>query len=186
MIPMRFLRKSLHFLLLLAAVQYACVDKQNFDQFDDLSVTPTVTSSLVYVESPEDVINNGVGADFYSQDFNFDAFNEDFFAERVLEGSITYEIENTTSKPLEITISFLDDGSNVLDTETFNIDAAPTALLTREIFYGGATGRSLDIIRNTSGIRVFGRNLGDNTSVSTLPDPKIVLRSSGSFRLRLK
>ncbi|MCX2720700.1 hypothetical protein [Lentiprolixibacter aurantiacus] len=183
---MRLLKKSLHYFLLLIAVQYACVDKQNLDQFDDLSVTPTVASSLVYVESPEEVINNAAGANFYAQDFNFDAFNEDFFAERVLEGSITYEIENTTSKPLEITISFLDDASNVLDTETFLIDAAPTAVLTREIFYGGATGRSLDIIRNTSGIRVFGLNLGDNTSVSTLPDPRIVLRSSGRFRLRLR
>jgi len=183
---MRFLKKRLHFLLFMVVVQYACVDKQNFDQFDDLSVTPTVTSSLVYIESPEEFINDAVGVDFYSQDFNFDAFNEDFFSERVLEGSITYEVENTTSKQLEISISFLDDGSNVLDTEIFVIEAAPTAVLTREIFYGGATGRSLDIIRNTSGIRVFGRNLGDNTSVSALPDPKIVLRSSGSFRLRLK
>ena len=183
---MRFLKYNLKVLFLLIAVQYACVDKQNFDQFDDLNVTPTVTSSLVYIESPEEVINSAAGIDFYSQDFNFDAFNDAFFAERVLEGSITYEIENTTSKQLEISFSFIDDGGNVLDTETFLVDAAPTAILTREIFYGGATGRSLDIIRNTSGIRVFARNLGDNTSVSTLPDPKIVLRSSGSFRLRLK
>ena len=183
---MRFLKNNLKYILLFAALSFACVDKQNFDQFDDLNITPTVASSLVYVESPEEVINNAVGVNFYSQDFNFDAFNEEFFAERVLEGSITYEIENTTSKPLEITFSFIDEGSNVLDTETFLIDPAPTAVLTREIFYGGATGRSLDIIRNTSGIRVFAQNLGDNISVSALPDPKIVLRSSGSFRLRLK
>ena len=183
---MRFLKSNLKIILLFAAVQYACVDKQNFDQFDDLGITPTVASSLVYVESPEQVINDAVGGNFYSQDFNFDAFNEAFFAERVLEGSITYEIENTTSKQLEISFSFIDEGSNVLDTETFLIDPAPTAVLTREIFYGGATGRSLDIIRNTSGIRVFAQNLGDNVSVSSLPDPKIVLRSSGSFRLRLK
>lgn len=183
---MRFLKNSLGIVLLLVTVQYACVDKQNFDQYDDLSVTPTVTSSLVYVESPEEVINNAAGANFYSQDFNFDPFNEGFFAERVLEGSITYEIENTTSKQLEISISFLDEASNVLDTETFLIDPAPTAVLTREIFYGGATGRSLDIIRNTSGIRVLGLNLGDNTSISGLPDPKILLRSSASFRMRLK
>ena len=183
---MRFLKNKLKIFVLLVAVQYSCVDRQNFDQYDDLSVTPTVASSLVYVESPEQVINDAAGTDFYSQDFNFDAFDEAFFSERVIEGSITYEIENTTSKQIEITFSFIDDGSNVLDTETFLIDAAPTASLTREIFYGGATGRSLDIIRNTSGIRVFGRNLGDNVSVSTIPDPKVVLRSRGRFRLRLK
>ena len=172
--------------LVTASLIVSCADKQNFDQYDDLGITPTVTSSLVYVESPEDYINNTAGIDFYSQDFNFDAFNEAFFAERVLDGSITYELENTTSKQLEITLSFLDDAGNVLDTETFSVDPAPTAVLTREVFYGGATGRSMDIIRNTSGFRVAGRNLGDNTSVSGLPDPKIIFRSSARFRVRLK
>lgn len=183
---MRLLKKSHFLLLVLITGLCSCVDKQNFDQYDDLSVTPVVASSIVYLESPEQVINDAVGSDFYSQDFNFDAFNERFFAERVLDGSITYQVENTTSKPLELSISFLDDGGAVLDTETFNIEAAPTAVLTREIFYGGATGRSLDIIRNTSAIRVSGQNLGDNTSVSSLTDPKVILRSSGRFRLRLK
>ena len=180
--------KSFKALIILVAVclLYSCADKQNFDQYDDLGITPTVTSSLVYVESPEEYINNTAGIDFYTQDFNFDAFNEAFFAERVLDGSITYELENTTSKPLEINISFLDDAGNVLDTESFSIDPAPAAVLTREVFYGGATGRSMDIIRNTSGFRVSGRNLGDNTSVSGLPDPKIIFRSSARFRLRLK
>ncbi len=170
----------------LACISFSCADKQNFDQYDDLGITPTVASSLVYVESPEEYINNTAGLDFYTQDFNFDAFNEDFFAERVLDGSITYELENTTSKPLEITLSFLDDDGNVLDTENFSVDPAPTAVLTREVFYGGPTGRSIDIIRNTSAFRVTARNLGDNTSVSGIPDPKIIFRSSARFRLRLK
>ena len=178
--------KNVLIIFVAACLLFACADKQNFDQYDDLNVTPTVTSSLVYVESPEDYINNTAGLDFYTQDFNFDAFNEAFFAERVLDGSITYELENTTSKPLEIILSFLDDAGNVLDTENFSVDPAPTAVLTREVFYGGATGRSIDIIRNTSGFRVTGRNLGDNTSVSGLPDPKIIFRSSARFRLRLK
>lgn len=141
---------------------------------------------MVYVESPERVINEVPGNTFYTQDFNFDAFSESYVSERILDGVITYEVENTTSKALDVTISFLDDAGNVLDSENFMIDPAPTAILYREIAYGGATGRSIDIIRNTSGIRVSGQNLGDNISVSNLPDPKIVLRSSAKFRLRLK
>ncbi len=183
---MRPLAKRIGVFLAVAGLLFSCVDRQNFDQYDDLGITPEITSSIVYVESPEEYINNQSGIDFYTQDFNFDAFNEAFFADRVLDGSITYQLENTTSKQLEITLEFLDGAGNVLDTELFNIDPAPTAVLTREIFYGGATGRSLDIIRNTSGIRVTGRNLSDTTSVSSLPDPKIVLRSSGRFRIRLK
>ena len=164
----------------------SCVEKQDFDQYDDISVTPTIEGSVLYVETPERVINQVVGVSFFSQIFNFDAFSEDFVAERVLDGVVIYEVENTTSKELDITVEFLDDADNVLDTENFAIDPAPTAVLRREITYGGASGRSIDIIRNTSSIRVSAENLGDNTSTSNLPDPKIILRSSAKLRIRLK
>lgn len=179
---------SLHccVVLLCIGLSFSCTEKQDFDQYDDISVTPTIEGSLLFVETPERIINQIVGISFYSQVFNFDAFSEDFIAERVIDGVVIYEVENTTSKQLNITIDFLDDADNVLDTENFAIDPAPTAVLRREIAYGGTMGRSIDIIRNTSSIRVSAENLGDNTSVSSLPDPKIVLRSSAKLRIRLK
>ncbi|MEP2240325.1 MAG: hypothetical protein ABJI22_18300, partial [Maribacter sp.] len=78
-----------------------------------------------------------------------------------------------------------DETENVLDTEVFSMDAAPTAILQRDVAYG-ATGKSLDIIKATSEIRLTAINLGDNTSESTLPDPAIVLRSSAQFTLELR
>lgn len=161
------------------------MEKQDFDQYDDLDITPTYEASIFYLETPENVINAFGGANFYSQNFNFDAFAEDIFSERVLDGVITYEVENTTSKQLDVVFEFLDEAGNVLDTESFSIDPAPTAVLRREIAYGN-TGRSVDIIRNTSGIRISGTNQGDSTSTSTLPDPMVTLKSSGKFRVRIK
>lgn len=180
------MKKIYTFFLVIIIGCYSCVEEQNFDQFDDLNIIPTIEASILYVESPEQVINDAVGAVWYSNTFNFDAFNEAFFADNVVDGVITYELENTTSKELEIIFEFLDDTGAVLDTENFRIDPAPTAILTREIAYGNATGRSLDIIRNTSSIRVSASNFGDNTSVSNLPDPMIIFRSSAKFRVRLK
>jgi len=164
---------------------YSCMEKQDFDQYDDLEITPTFEASILYLETPEDYINGFTTANYYSQEFNFDAFTEDIFSERVLDGVITYEIENTTSKPLEIILQFLDEGGAVLDVESFSIDPAPTAILRREIAYGN-TGRSIDIIRNTSSIQINGINLGDASSTSNLPDPLFTLSSSGKFRVRLK
>ncbi|GGD55113.1 hypothetical protein [Muriicola marianensis] len=180
--------KKIQYLLLFLflSITSSCVEEQNFDQFNDLDIIPTVEASILYVESPESVINGAPGAVWYIQTFNFDAFSEQFFADNVLDGVITYELENTTSKPLEILFEYLDDAGNVLDTEFFSLDPAPTAVLRRETAYGTPTGRSLDIIRNTSQVRVNARNLGDNNSVSSLPDPMIIFRSSGKFRLRLK
>jgi hypothetical protein len=168
------------------ASMWSCVEEQDFNQYDDISVTPTLEGSILYVETPERIINQVVGVNFISQDVNFDAFSEEFVAERALDGIVIYEVENTTSKQLNISVEFLDIAGNVLDTENFSVSPAPTAILRREIAYGGTSGRSIDIIRNTSDLRVSAENLGNNSSVSSLPDPKIILRSSAKLRIRLK
>ncbi len=163
----------------------SCSEEQDFDQLDDLTITPDYETSIFYVKAQETLINRVEGLDFFTQDFNFDAFEEPFFANRVLAGVLTYELENTTSKPIEIRLEFLDEAENVLDTEVFSMDPAPTAILQRDVAYG-ATGKSLDIIKATSEIRLTAINLGDNSSESTLQDPAIVLRSSAQFTLDIR
>ncbi|MEP3386199.1 MAG: hypothetical protein ABJN84_16675, partial [Flavobacteriaceae bacterium] len=119
--------------LLVFVITIGCSEEQDFGQFDDLSVTPTLTSSIFYLESDEAFINTISATNvFFSQTYNFDAFTEQFVAERLLEGTITYEFENTTSKQLNIVIEFLDEMANILDAETFDIEAMPTQSL-REV-----------------------------------------------------
>ncbi len=163
----------------------SCSEEQDFTQFDDLSITPTVASGIFYLESDEETINNVPAGPFYDQTVNFDAFNEEFVAERLLEGTITYEIENTTSKRLEVTIEFLDEGGNVLDTEFFDIDPNLPETYTREVTYG-PTGKSLNILAATDGLRISGNNQSDTTSVSPDSEPKVILRSAAEFLFRLK
>lgn len=173
-------------LVLTFMVSISCSEEQDFDQFDDLSVTPTVASGLFYLESDEEFINSvSAVRTFYAQTFNFDAFNEQFVAERLLEGTISYELENTTSKTLNITIEFLDEGENVLDIESLSIDPAPAQTQTLEVVYGSG-GKSLDILINTSSLRVAGNNLGDATSISSESEPKVIMRSAAEFLFRLK
>ena len=120
----------------------SCSEKQDFSQYEDLSVTPTLEASIFFVKVQESLINRVVDVSFFTQDFNFDAFEEAFFSDRVLEGVITYELENTTDKPIEIEIEFLDENDMLLDTEVFTMPAAPPAVLIRERAYG-TTGTSL-------------------------------------------
>ena len=79
----------------------------------------------------------------------------------------------------------MDAGGNALDAERFDIPAAPTALLTRDVAYG-AGGKALDILINTTDFRITGVNLGDNTSTSTEPEPKISLKSAAEFLVQVK
>ncbi|NAY92910.1 hypothetical protein GTQ34_13385 [Muricauda sp. JGD-17] len=181
-------RYLLHFVCasLFLSLSISCSEEQNFDQFDDLEVTPLLASSILYIESTEDFINtSSVSGAFYSQTVNFDAFNEQFVSERLLEGIIIYEVENTTSKSINFTVEFLDEADNVLDVETFSIDPAPSGVLTREVAYGPA-GKSLDILTATSTLRVTGSNLSDTTSTSSEPEPKFIFKSGAEFLFQLK
>ncbi len=163
----------------------SCSEEQDFERVDDLEVVPTVATSLLYIESDESSINLAGNGSFYSEVFTFEAFNEPFVADNVLDGTITYQVENTTSKEIDILVEFLDGTGNVLDTESFTIDPEPAPLLERQIAYGNGD-KSLDILRNTTNIRVGGENRGDATSISSQPEPRIILRSSAAFRLRLQ
>ena len=162
----------------------SCVEDVDFNQFENIAATPTYEAGILYLEAPEDVINLVSGTSVFSQNFNFDAFSSDVFANRVIDGTITYVVENTTSKELEITVEFLDEADTILDTEVFSIDPEPTAIIQREIAYG-ASGRSIEIIKSLSTIRVVAENLGDNSSTSNLENPLITLKSSGKFRVEL-
>ncbi|WP_291869171.1 hypothetical protein [Maribacter sp.] len=173
-------------LFALMLIGHSCIEEQDFGQYDDLSVIPKFESSIIYIEATEEVINLAPNTTFYSQEFDFNPFSESVFADRVVDGVITYELENTTSKDLDIKLEFLDESGVILDTEIFSpIYKAPSAVLKREVVYGN-TGESLDIIINTSKIRVTANNLSDNSSVSTQPEPLIVLKSSGKFSVRVK
>lgn len=172
-------------ILMLLFLGFSCSEKLDFSQYDELSITPTLEASIFFIKVQESLINRVVDVSFFTQDFNFDAFEEAFFSDRVLEGVITYEVENTTDKPIEIEIEFLDETGMLLDTELFVMPPAPTAMLTRVVAYGNA-GKSLDILRNTSNLRLNAANFGDNVSTSGIPGAAVVLKSSAQFTLRLK
>lgn len=177
--------KKLPLIFLFIFLLASCAEEQDFDQFDDLSVEPTVASSIFYFESDEGTINVAGTGGFYQEIFTFEAFSNPSIADRVLDGIITYQVENTTSKPLGLLIEFLDANGNVLDAESFVVDEEPAPLLERQVAYGDG-GKPMDILINTTNIRVSGENLGDATSQSSQPQPKIILRSSAAFRLRLQ
>ncbi|SDM75715.1 hypothetical protein [Kriegella aquimaris] len=171
--------------LVLVFLLNSCMEEQNFDQYEDLRLRPTYEASILYIEASERAIDAASSATFFSRDFNFDAFSESVFSERVRSGIITYEVENTTNQEFdEILVEFLDEAGNVLYTESFYVPPAPTAVLQREITFGPG-GENIDIIRNTSSFRVSA-TIGADSSTSTLSDPKITLKSSGKFTVALK
>ncbi len=179
-----FLRYVLCFSLCLTTM-VSCIEDQDFGQYDDLNLTPTVEASILYIESPESFINAAGDVDIISRDFNFDAFSSDVFAKRVLDGTITYIVENTTSKDdIRVRVELLNADGGVIDVENIP-PVAPGSEYRLDIQYGNS-GKNINIIKFTSSIRVTATNAGNSTSTSDLPDPKIILKSSGKFRVDIK
>jgi len=179
------MKKKFGCLFLFLIVLSSCAEEQNFNQFDDLNLIPTVATSLLFFESPENTINQLPAGNFYNETFTFVAFSEAFIADRVVDGSIIYELENTTSKEINVLIEFIDASNTVLDSESFLIQSEPAPFLERQVAYGNGD-KSLDILRNTVQIRITAINLGDNISESTVSQPKIILKSNAVFRVRLQ
>ena len=164
----------------------SCAEQQDFDQAKDLEIITDISGPLLFIASPESFINEATTVNFISQNINFDGFNSKVFSERVLSGYLTFQVENSTSKQLDFTIDFLDEAGNILDTEFFSIPAAPpSVLIERELYYGPPSGRSIEIIKNTSSFQLSAVNNSGNTSVATSDAPRVVFRSSGSFKMRL-
>lgn len=175
--------RNLLWRLLLPLVFWACTEEQYTEQFEELQVQPSLESSLFYLRSTEEVINvfGGIGS-VYEEEFEFDAFSQDFVDDRILEGFILYEIDNTTSKPLRIEVDFLNE-DQLLDTEQLQVSAYEENY-SLQVFYGPGD-KPLEILANTTVLRVRVVNLGDNVSESTLPSPSLVFRSSFQVTLTL-
>lgn len=172
-------------LVIVLVLGQSCIEEQDYGQYDDLSVVPEFESSIIYIESTEEVINQASSSVFYSQTFDFDVFNEKIFADRVVSGTITYNLINTTSKDLEVVLEFLDESGTTIDTERFSIAETPSPITQIDVVYGD-TGKSLGILKLTESIRVSAENLGDTSSISSQTNPLIVLKSSGKFSIRVK
>lgn len=163
----------------------SCSEQQDFDQVRDLEVIPDLSGPIVYVETTEAIINT-ISPDTISQSINFDGFASGVFSDRVISGSIQFQLQNSTSKDMDLIIDFLDSDNNSLDSVEIGVaPALPERTINLEIPYGPPSGRNIDIIRNTSSLQLRFINNSDNTSVSSLPDPKLIFRSSASFKLIL-
>ncbi|QWX82953.1 hypothetical protein H0I23_10820 [Cellulophaga sp. HaHaR_3_176] len=166
--------------IILCSLAISCADEL-VDESVSSVFRPTVTGSILYLETPEDLLN-ATTINTYTQTVNFDAFEVDFFSGRVLSGTITYELINTTSKELDVLIEFLDEDGNFLGNESFNLEENETEI--REAIYGPG-GESIEIIKNLSQIRLTFTNNSGNVSTSSNPDPKVILKSKGEFKIQL-
>ena len=104
----------------------SCVKDVDFDQTEDIVLTPTITSSIVFTE---------VEASRFSEDgmeletvrdsvANIEIFTDQFVIDNLVRAELVFEATNSINRTFSLEIQFLND-ANELQNE-FSFDALPS------------------------------------------------------------
>lgn len=106
--------KPLIYLLILSILLFtSCVKNVDFDQVDDIEITPVVKASLIYFDI--------TASDFDVTSFNTDVTEFQLFDNNTVQDDVTkidliFDIENTFNKNFNIIYSFLNEAGEVVST----------------------------------------------------------------------
>jgi hypothetical protein len=110
-------------ILVFAFLFLSCSSDLDFDQVNDLKLTPVFVANLAYFNVPaSQFVNNGSEQIMFDVT-DFDAFKEEFFRDNLVKAEFDFEIENTIVRAFTIEVLFLNDNDQLLQTVTFMVPA---------------------------------------------------------------
>lgn len=167
--------KNIFTLFLLLVFTLSCTSNLNFDQVNDLKLTPIAVANLTYFDVPApEFVTNGVETNVAFADQNFDAFKNSFFKDNLIQTDFFFEITNTINRAYSIDLVLVNELDQILYTINFNVPAytgTPIVVTKTEIFKDA----KLDLLKQTykMGFRVI-----------MAPGPALTENTSGSLKLR--
>lgn len=169
--------------LAILALATSCAPDQNFEILKNPNALESLEGTLINLEAEEHLANQSGSPIIISKNFEIQNFFPSFNTEKAGICVLNYQIENTTSKDVNVIVVFLDRDGAYLDLESFILPTAPTGILNREVTYGTASGKNIDVIKNAVTVKVSVHNMGDRKSVSVLSEPKISFASWATLTL---
>ncbi|WP_140486071.1 hypothetical protein [Flavobacterium sp. GSA192] len=173
-------------LALFLMCSFSCSSDLNFDQANDLKLTPVIEGNLSYFDVPATafVADDGSAYHWDSDDQNFDVFRDKYFNSYLQKADFHFEITNTISRAFLLSIVLLDDNSNALTTIAFDIpaySASANNVVTRtEVF----ENVRLDLLKRARKMR-FLVVMKSGTASNQNSTGNLVLRSSATVYLEI-
>ncbi len=104
------------FLFALLTTMFGCVSDLDFDQAEDLVLTPIIESSFLFYELDAEEVNDivpeaFVGVTLAARDtVAFNVFNDSFLNDNLIRADIVHDTDNTlTNEDFEVRLIFVDD-----------------------------------------------------------------------------
>lgn len=163
-------------LLLLTGGSFSCTSDLNFDQVNDLKLTPVFEANFSYfnVRATAFVSSTGLEYQWAYDEQEFDVFRDKYLNSYLQKVDFYFEINNTINRAYVLNVVLLDDNSNALTTINFNVPAysGTTNTITRtEIF----ENMRLELLKRARKMRFL---------IAMEPGPTLNANSTGSIVLR--
>ncbi|HEA30745.1 MAG TPA: hypothetical protein ENH91_12280 [Leeuwenhoekiella sp.] len=106
-----------------------CVKDQDFDQGDEIAITPDIETDLVYLQLTQDNFVNSVGeaeVSFVSQTTNLNFLREGFIQNDLSRIDFTFATKNSFKQSFNTIVTFLDEAGQVVYEITFFVPGSST------------------------------------------------------------
>lgn len=172
-------------LALLFLCSLSCSSDLDFNQANDLKLTPVIEGNLSYFDVPASVFAayNGPANQWAYDEQEFDVFRDKYFNSYLQRADFHFEISNTINRTFSLSIVLLDADNNALTTMNFNIPAysGNSNIITRTEVFENARLELLKRARKMRFLVVIGRG----TALNSSSVGNLVLRSSGTVYLEI-
>lgn len=169
-----YLKRIICFIFLIAC-SFSCSSDLDFDQANDLKVSPVIVGNLIYFDIPVvDFPNDhGLGFSFAFKPQNFDIFRDKYLNKYLQEADFYFEVDNTINREFTVEMELLDENNQNLYSIYFDVPAynGINEITTKKEVFKGA---NLRLLKRT-------RNMGVNI---TAKPSSISNSTTGSFKLR--
>ncbi|MBC8755788.1 hypothetical protein H2O64_14015 [Kordia sp. YSTF-M3] len=111
--------------VLLLLIVTSCVKDVDFDQVDDISISPVLESSLIFFDFPASEFEEPTGTAIVTvgDDLELDVFNDEFLRDNLIKAEFFFEITNSIDRSFRADIIMYDENDQI--TYAFAIDVTP-------------------------------------------------------------
>lgn len=181
-----FLKYSI-VVILLSFMAASCAKEVDFNQIDDLSLTPVFTSGIIFFKSPaSNFYVNGVELVTVKDSVIFDLFNRDFVLDNLVKAELVFETTNSINKSFNLQVDFLDRANHHKHSFAVISPASTTSqdIITThtEVFENGL----LDALKTTNKVVLTIQALTGGLPLNNNTPGSIQLKSKGIFYLKIE
>lgn len=164
---------------------FSCTSDLNFDQANDLKLTPVYEANFSYFDVPAKsfVSDTGMEIPWAGDEYDFDVFRDKYLNSYLRKVDFHFEINNTIKRPFSLNIVLLDANNRALTTikKDIPVYTGTTSIVTStEIFENSR----LELLKKTVKMG-FLIKTGSGPALNANSTGNLVLRSSATVYLEI-